>query len=397
MKASTDRILTTHVGTLPHRTAFTEALDHKLERAEQYEVTLRESVGEVVRQQVAAGVDVVNDGELGKAAPNQASSWASYVSERLGGFELRPTQPGTAVFRRSTDRERFAGFYAEALRLNALWYASPERPAPPPSSQPMQWVCTGQITYTGQAAVQRDIANFREALEGQSVAEAFMPVVAPASIEPGRPNAYYGSEEEYVYAIASAMAVEYRAIVDAGFVVQIDDAWIPALWDLLSQDMSLDDYKRRCRLRIEALNHALHGIPADRVRYHLCWGSWHGPHVSDVPLRDIVDLMLAVNAGAYSFEAANVRHEHEYHLWEDVRLPEGKLIIPGVVSHATNVVEHPELVAERIMRFVRLVGRERVLAGTDCGLGGRVHPDIAWAKLETLAEGARLASQRLWA
>jgi 5-methyltetrahydropteroyltriglutamate--homocysteine methyltransferase len=258
----------------------------------------------------------------------------------------------------------------------------------------MEWVCNGPIEYIGQSVLARDIANFRSALNDAGGVRGFLPVAAPASIEPNRRNEYYASEEEYVFAIASAMSVEYRTIVDAGFVVQVDDAWLPALWDRIGVQLGVERYRAYCLLRIEALNQALQGIPPERVRYHICWGSWHGPHVNDVPFADIVDLVLRVNAGAYLFEAGNVRHEHEYHLWDSVRLPDDKTLVPGVVSHATNVVEHPDLVAERLQRFTSRVGADRVQAGTDCGLGGRVHPQLVWAKLEALVEGARRASLR---
>jgi 5-methyltetrahydropteroyltriglutamate--homocysteine methyltransferase len=243
--------------------------------------------------------------------------------------------------------------------------------------------------------LQRDIDNLRGALRGQSVAEAFLPVAAPASVEPGRRNEYYPSDEAFVYALADALKVEYDTIHAAGFLLQVDDAFIPALWDRLQDTLGLEEYRAFCAMRIDALNHALRDIPEDRVRYHICWGSWHGPHSTDIPLRDIVDLVLRVKAQAYVIEAANVRHEHEYHIWEDVKLPEGKILIPGVVSHATNVLEHPELVAERLRRYTERVGRQNVIGGTDCGLGGRVHPQLAWAKLQVLAEGAALASKSL--
>jgi 5-methyltetrahydropteroyltriglutamate--homocysteine methyltransferase len=254
-------------------------------------------------------------------------------------------------------------------------------------------VCTAPVTYTGQAALQRDISNTMSALRGVQVTEAFLPVAAPASVEAGRSNDYYATEEEFVYALAEALRVEYETIARAGLLVQVDDAFIPYNYDrFLVQGMSMAEYLKHCELRIDALNHALRNVPEDRVRYHICWGSWHGPHASDVPFKDIVHLVLRVKAQAYLFEAANVRHEHEYHLWEATRLPEGKILIPGVVSHATNVLEHPELVAERINRFAQLVGKENVMGGTDCGLGGRVHPQLVWAKLRVLAEGAALAS-----
>jgi 5-methyltetrahydropteroyltriglutamate--homocysteine methyltransferase len=388
MRRSTGRILTTHAGSLPRPAALDDALEQHGPGAPGFAKILKGSVQESVRQQTAAGVDVVNDGELGK------SGWTSYLTERLGGFEPRPIPSGQTMLARGQDRALFADFYEEATRKGNLWYLPDSRlraPAPP-----TQWVCTSPVTYIGQAALQRDIANFKAALADVQVEEAFMPVAAPASVEPGRVNEHYSSEEAYVFALADALKTEYEAIVEAGFLLQIDDAWITALWDRMLPGVDVDQYGRYCALRIEALNHALSRIPEDRVRYHICWGSWHGPHATDIPLKEIVGLILTIKAGAYVIEAANVRHEHEYHLWEEVKLPEGKILIPGVVSHATNVLEHPELVAERIVRFAERVGRENVLAGTDCGLGGRVHPQLVWAKLEAQAEGARLATARLW-
>jgi 5-methyltetrahydropteroyltriglutamate--homocysteine methyltransferase len=350
-------------------------------------VALRGSVVDVVRKQIEVGVDVVNDGEFGK------SSWTGYLTERLGGFEARPVPQGQATLR-GKDFVDFAEFYAEAARTGTMWYRPDGRLRTP--AAPVQWVCTGPISYTGQAALRHDIDNFTAALQGVEVEDAFLPVAAPASVEPGRSNEHYPSEEAYVYALAEALKVEYDTIDGAGFLLQVDDAFIPFNYDrLVVQGMSMQDYKKHCQLRIEALNHALRDIPEDRVRYHICWGSWHGPHSNDVPLKDIVDLVLQVKAQAYLFEAANVRHEHEYHVWEDVKLPEGKILIPGVVSHATNVLEHPELVAERLRRFADRVGQENVMGGTDCGLGGRVHPQLVWAKLQALAEGAALASRSL--
>jgi 5-methyltetrahydropteroyltriglutamate--homocysteine methyltransferase len=359
-----------------------------------FNAILTRAVTDVVRRQAEAGIDVVNDGEMGK------SGWTTYVNERLGGFEPRPIPAGQTMLARGQDRSLFSEFYDEATRQGALWYRADSRLRTPPP--PTQWVCTGPVTYIGQAALRRDIENFKAALaasaaNGHAVEEAFMPVAAPASVEPGRVNEQYPSEEAYVYALADALRTEYETIVEAGFLLQIDDAWITALWDRMLPSVDVEQYSRYCLVRIEALNHALRGIPEDRVRYHICWGSWHGPHATDIPLKEILPLVLRIKAGAFVIEAANVRHEHEYHLWETVKLPDGKVLIPGVVSHATNVLEHPELVAERIVRFAERVGRENVLAGTDCGLGGRVHPQLAWAKLEALAEGAGIASARLWA
>ncbi|HEY7466565.1 MAG TPA: cobalamin-independent methionine synthase II family protein [Dehalococcoidia bacterium] len=392
MKRSTDRILTTHAGALPRPDELIRAigggagLEATKEGGAQLDELLRRVVPDVVRRQVETGIDVVNDGEYGKP------SWTGYIHQRLGGFEARP-RTAPPIFETSYDMRSFAGYYGEAIKASTLWYRSPAEAAPP--TAPVEYVCTGPIVYDPRA-VQRDVENLRAALVQTPAVEAFLPVAAPASVEVGLKNEYYKTEEEFVFVLAEAMADEYRAITGAGFVAQIDDAWIPALWDQMLPEVRVGEYKKHCELRIEALNHALRGVPTELVRYHICWGSWHGPHVSDIPMRDILPLMLKVNADAYVFEAANVRHEHEYHLWEEVKLPEGKSVIPGVVSHATNVVEHPDLVAERIVRFAERVGKENVLAGTDCGLGGRVHPQVAWAKLGALVEGARIASKRLW-
>jgi 5-methyltetrahydropteroyltriglutamate--homocysteine methyltransferase len=262
-------------------------------------------------------------------------------------------------------------------------------------------VCTGPITYRGQAALETDLANFKAALAGKDFEDAFIPAVAPGTIELQRANHHYKTEEEFLYAIAGAMRIEYRRIVDAGFILQIDDPRMVTEYDSMDPVPSAEEYRRFAAVRVEALNHALAGLPEDRVRYHVCWGSWHGPHTTDAPLREILPVILGIRAQAYSVEAANPRHEHEYHVWEDVKLPEGKLLIPGVIAHTTNCVEHPELVAERIVRYATIVGRENVVAGVDCGFAqglatARVHPSIMWEKLRMLAEGARLATRRLW-
>jgi 5-methyltetrahydropteroyltriglutamate--homocysteine methyltransferase len=373
-----NRILTTHVGALQRPPEAEAAL-----LGEASEDALRVAVADVVRRQVEAGLDVVDDGEFGK------SIWQWYVTERQDGIE-REDHPRPPI--RGRDQERFAEFYAYALATpdvlfhgsdRAFWAAIATRP-----------VCTGPISYK-RGAVERDIANLKAAVEGLDVTDVFMPVVAPASAEVDMGNEHYGTQEELLWALAEALREEYLAIVEAGFQLQVDDAWIPALWNQ-RPELDLDTYRAYCRPRIEALNHALRGIPEERVRYHLCWGSWHGPHETDIGLDQIVDLMLAVDAGTYSVEAANVRHEHEYRLWDDVVLPEGKKLAPGVVTHSTNLIEHPELVAERIVRFAERVGRENVIASTDCGMGSRIHPQLGWAKLHVLSEGARLATSRLW-
>jgi 5-methyltetrahydropteroyltriglutamate--homocysteine methyltransferase len=388
MKRSTSRILTTHVGSLIRPDALQDFL-----RAKQggkpydqaaYDKCLADSVAAVVRRQAEAGIDVVSDGEFGKSI-----SWSQYVLERLSGFERRPIKAGTVnPFARGADRTRFAEFYAE---LDAR-----ETPATISES-----ICVGPIAYTGQAALQRDIDNFKAALKGVNVEEGFLPVAAPASVIPDRKNEYYTSDEECLRAIAEAMRTEYRMIVDAGFILQLDDARTAVTFDRMVPPGTFADYRKWVAMHVELLNHALEGIPEDRVRYHVCWGSWPGPHTTDVPLKDIVDLILQVRVGAYVIEGANPRHEHEWKVWRDAKLPPGRVLVPGVISHATNIVEHPELVAERIVRLANLVGRENVIAGTDCGFAQgpfyrRVHPSIMWAKLEALAEGARLASKELW-
>jgi len=387
MKRSIERILTTHVGSLIRPPQLQEFLRARQKREgfdqNGYDQCLTDSVAEVVRRQAAAGIDVVSDGEFGKSI-----SWSQYVLERLSGFERRPFNPGANVFQRGADRTRFAEFYAELDAREGV-------------STTMDSVCVGPITYTGQAQLQRDIDNFKAALKGVTVEEAFMPVAAPASVIPDRKNEYYKSEEELIRAIGAAMRIEYKMIVDAGFILQLDDARAATTYDRMVPPASFADYRKWVALHMDVLNQAIEGLPRERIRYHVCWGSWPGPHVSDVPLKDIVDLILSVKVGAYVIEGANPRHEHEWTVWKDVKLPAGSVLIPGVISHATNVVEHPELVAERVVRLARILGRENVIAGTDCGFAQgpfhrRVHPSIMWAKLEALAAGARLASKELW-
>jgi len=388
MKRSTDRILSTHVGSLIRPDALQEFL-----RAKQggkpydemaYQTCLADSVAAVVRQQAKAGIDVVSDGEFGKSI-----SWAQYALERLSGFERRPIKQEAAnPFKRGADRTKFSEFYAELDAKEAV-------------ATTTEAICVGPIKYTGQAELQCDIDNFKAALKNTKVEEGFLPVAAPASVIPDRKNEYYKSDEELQAAIAQAMRTEYKMIVDAGFVVQLDDARSAVTYDRMVPPGSFADYRRWLSQQVDILNHAIEGLPADRIRYHVCWGSWPGPHTSDVPLKDIVDLILKVKVGAYVIEGANPRHEHEWQVWRDAKLGPGQVLIPGVISHATNVVEHPELVAERIVRLAKVLGRENVIAGTDCGFAQgpfyrRVHPSVMWAKLEALSEGARLASKELW-
>jgi 5-methyltetrahydropteroyltriglutamate--homocysteine methyltransferase len=395
MKRSTDRVLTTHVGSLPrpddlmalYRTDAPEAM---------LQPRLRAAIGDVVQRQCETGIDVVNDGEFGKAMRSAMDfgAWWSYVYPRLAGFELREEQAkrGRAAWTYgSKERKEFAEFYA--AEASAAATASQHGTS---TARLYGLTCTAPVKYVGHAAIKRDIENLAAAVKAGDADEAFMTAVSPATLQI-LPNQHYKSAEDYTWALAEAIRDEYKAIVDAGFILQIDD---PALVDIYDWWFSMNDdlagYRKWAAFQIEAVNHALEGIQEDRVRFHICWGSWHGPHNGDVPLKEVVDLLLKVKAQAYSIEAGNVRHEHEWKVWKDTRLPDGKVLVPGVVSHATNVLEHPELVADRIVRLARLVGRENVIASTDCGLGGRVHPQIAWAKLAALAQGARLATAELW-
>ncbi len=402
MRKSSDHILTSHAGSLPRPDSLIEA--HRARAAgeatteTQLQETLRAAIAEVVSYQKEIGIDVPGDGEFGKPMAQRVNygSWWRYSWQRLGGiepgadtlYEMQPhrSTPGHIVltsFGDRRDRQRFAAAYGDP---NSGITTGPRPPAP---------VCIAPISYTGAEAIKADIAHFKAALIAAGVEEGFMTAVAPASCA-RIGNKYYKSDEEFLYACADAMRAEYRAIVEAGLILQFDDPCIAEGWDQVNPEPTVAEYQRLATTWIEALNHAVAGLPQDRLRFHLCWGSWHGPHITDIAMRDIVEVMLRANVGAYSFEAGNVRHEHEWKVWQEVKLPDDKLILPGVVSHATNVVEHPELVAERILRFADLVGRERVIASTDCGLGGRVHPQIAWAKLEALAQGAALASRQLW-
>ena len=401
MKRSADRILTSHAGSLPRPDALIEANRARESGAgdeRSFQAGLTAAVGEVVRRQRAAGIDVPGDGEYGKSmgSPVNYRAWWSYSFQRLGGLELgtaglydmppRRSRPGEVVLTSFADRR-------DRLRFAAA-YADPDSGITTGPRAPLWPVCVAPLTYTGHEAIRADLANLKAALAAAGVEEGFMTSIAPGSAS-RIANRHYRTEEEFLTACADAMREEYKAIVDAGLILQLDDPAIAENWDMVNPEPTPAAYRRFSMVRVEALNHALRGLPEDRIRFHLCWGSWHGPHTTDIPMREIVEVMLAVKCQAYSFEAGNVRHEHEWKVWQDVKLPDGKLILPGIVSHATNVVEHPELVAERIARFARLVGKERVIASTDCGLGGRVHPQIAWAKLEALAQGAALASRQL--
>jgi 5-methyltetrahydropteroyltriglutamate--homocysteine methyltransferase len=400
-----DRILTSHAGSLPRPEDLT-ALNLKRGRGELddeagFQKALADAVVDVVKRQRDVGIDLVNDGEFGHSMGHRYDygSWWTYVFQRLGGLELleagvleipqAPAKPGElalASFNERRDWQQFSEAYADPSSGAAL---------PNPDIGTGAPVCRGPITYIGQEAIQSDIVNFKAALEAAGLEDGFLNSVAPGSCARFG-NEFYDNDEELIYACADAMREEYKAIIDAGLMLQLDDPAIAENWDQINPEPSVEAYKRFTMMRVDALNHAIRGLPPERIRFHLCWGSWHGPHVTDIPMADIVDVMLAINAGSYSFEAANVRHEHEWRVWQQVKLPEGKTILPGVVSHSTNVVEHPQLVADRIVRFAEGAGRENVIASTDCGLGGRVHPQIAWAKLESLAQGAELATRQLW-
>ena len=373
-----NRILTTHVGSLPGLANFDP-------QAPDYAERLRTGVSEVVKRQREVGLDVINEGEYTKGG-----DWLSYVDDRFTGFEAGAPPSGLPIILQGKDRQEFDAFYKYATEKGTLFYTS----STDIKTKRQHWVCTGPIAYRGQSAVRREIDLLVSVKPVDGA--AFLTATAPASLEPYWRNEFYKSEEEFLFAFAEALRAEYELIADSGLILQVDDAWLPALWDRIGIEMGLDAFLKRCMVRVEALNHALRNIPAAKVRYHLCWGSWHGPHAYDLEMRHMVDVMLRVKAQAYLFEAANARHEHEHVVWEQTKLPAGKIIVPGVITHSTDVVEHPELVSQRIQNFARHVGRENVMAGADCGFGGRSHPQIAWAKLASLVEGARLASKALY-
>ncbi|HEY3912013.1 MAG TPA: cobalamin-independent methionine synthase II family protein, partial [Stellaceae bacterium] len=351
---------------------------------------LTRHVADVVRKQVELGISCVGDGEF----------WNGrnfiYYAQQFGGVTTRALHPGERGSGREDARERdtFPKLYADMDRVGTMFCVPGEEPRFAPKTK---MVVTGPIKGRATDAIRREVDVFKQALKaGGHDGEAFICVFAPGWLDHHIFDEYYRDDEKFVFALAEALREEYRAVTDAGFILQIDDPGVATSWDMIRPEPTVAEYRRTLEMRINALNHALAGIPEERVRHHFCWGSWHGAHTNDIAMKDVIDLVLKVRAQAYSFEAGNVRHEHEWRVWQEVKLPDDRLILPGVVSHATNVVEHPELVADRILRFANLVGRERVIASTDCGLGGRVHPQIAWAKLEALAQGAALASKQLW-
>ena len=382
MKRSTERILVTHAGSLARPKDLMEMLlarnDGKPYDREALPERLRSAVAEVAQKQIECGVDIVNDGELGK------SNFSRYARERLSGFVERPAGPDfkpTSIFGR--DMIEFPDYFNRGGRTSIGHHSR-------------VFYCAEPLKYVGHDEVKADIENLKAALHGKQFEEAFLPAIAPGTMEHWMKNEYYPTEEAYLFAIADAMHEEYKAIVNAGFVLQIDDPDLADAWQMFPQ-MSVADYRKYQEMRIDALNHGLRDLPIDRVRFHMCWGSYHGPHKYDIPLKDIVDIILKVRAGAYSIEASNPCHEHEWRVWEDVKLPDGKILIPGVVGHYSDFIEHPQAIADRLVRYAKIMGRENVIAGTDCGIGSRVgHPQVGWAKFQAMAEGARLATKQLW-
>ena len=382
MKRSTERILVTHAGSLARPKDLMEMLlarnDGKPYDREALPKRLRSAVAEAAQKQIECGVDIVNDGELGK------SNFSRYARERLSGFVERPAGPDfkpTSIFGR--DMIEFPDYFNRGGRTSIGHHSR-------------VFYCAEPLKYVGHDEVKADIENLKAALHGKQFEEAFLPAIAPGTMEHWMKNEYYPTEEAYLFAIADAMHEEYKAIVNAGFVLQIDDPDLADAWQMFPQ-MSAADYRKYQEMRIDALNHGLRDLPIDRVRFHMCWGSYHGPHKYDIPLKDIVDIVLKVRAGAYSIEASNPCHEHEWRVWEDVKLPDGKILIPGVVGHYSDFIEHPQAIADRLVRYAKIMGRENVIAGTDCGIGSRVgHPQVGWAKFQAMAEGARLATKQLW-
>jgi 5-methyltetrahydropteroyltriglutamate--homocysteine methyltransferase len=382
---SKDRILVTHAGALPRPVDLRplvlaksrgETVDEK-----DFEIQLSTAVADTVKQQVKSGIDSVNDGELSK------SNFTDYVRTRLTGFENRPAEERRRLEITARDRVKFPDYFESTANPRARLSSSGPQMRP---------VVVEKLRYIGQADLKRDLENFKAALKGVNVSEAYLPSNTPGTIEHWMANEFYKNEEEFVFAIADVMHEEYKAITDAGFQLQIDDPDLPDCWNCLPQE-TVPDYRKYATLRVDALNHALRGIPKEQVRLHVCWGSFHGPHHDDIPLKDIADIIFKVNAGSYSIEASNPCHEHEWQVFEEIKLPQGATLVPGVIGHYSDFIEHPDLIAQRLVRYAKLVGRENVLAGTDCGIGTRVgHPSICWAKFEAMAEGARRATKQLW-
>jgi 5-methyltetrahydropteroyltriglutamate--homocysteine methyltransferase len=402
VRKSTDRILVSHAGNLPRPDYINELINGGLSREgslnPEYAARLPKAVQEIVERQIELGVDIVNDGEYAKAG-----SYGGYVQDRITGYSTVPVDPSKPPKRYGTaerDRREFPGFFA-----SGLWFSGSGGPVRPGFATPGEVrqtntrearACTGPITYTGQAMVEADVKNLNAAIAGTD-AEGYIAALGVLSIGAGVRNEHYASEEEYMMALAEAIRVEYKAITDAGLIVQVDEPEFCTTWSFYP-DWSVEDLRKYLDSAVEVINHSLEGIPQELVRFHTCWGSGHRPHVHDIELKHFADIMVKINAMQYSIEAANVRHDHEYHVWEDVKLPEGKMLMPGVIAHATDLVEHPEMIAERIVNYAERVGRENVQTGTDCGIGSRVgHEEVVWAKLAAMSEGARIASEKLWA
>jgi 5-methyltetrahydropteroyltriglutamate--homocysteine methyltransferase len=383
MKRSSERIITTHAGSLPRPPDLLDMMEAKAQGKAFDEGAharrLSGAVNEIVGKQIELGIDVIDDGEFSK--PN----FVTYVNERIGGYEVDRDAPPRTPWKGSREHLAFPDFYAQGQAA---------------SRQQHRMVCTGPLTYRGHALLQRDIENLKAALDGARPQEIFMPAISPSNVEEWQRNAYYKTQEEYLFAIAEAMHEEYKAIVDAGFLVQIDDPRLVSYY-MVRPEATIEECRKWAELRVEALNHALRDIPVEKIRHHTCYGINMGPRVHDMEVRHLIDIILRIRAGAYSFEAANPRHEHEWQVWKDAKVPDGKILIPGVISHSTVLVEHPELIADRIARYAAFMGRENVIAGADCGFATfatskEVHPSIVWAKLEALHDGARIASRQLW-
>ncbi|MGE0058122.1 MAG: epoxyalkane--coenzyme M transferase [Dehalococcoidia bacterium] len=401
MRSSANRILVSHAGNLPRPDELNSLIDggKAADKAKtgEYQARLPDAVKGIVDRQIELGVDIVNDGECAKAG-----SYGGYIHERVSGFSSVPADPSKPPKRAGTaerDRRDFPGFFT-----SGLWYAGSGGPVRPGFATPGEVretnlratrACTGPLRYTGQDKVKADIANLRAAVAGKDV-EGYVAALGPLSLGAGIRNDYYKTEEEYMQAVAEVMREEYRAITDAGFIVQVDEPEFFTSW-MFYPDWSVDDYRKYLGFCVEVINHSIAGLPEDQIRFHSCWGSGHRPHTNDIELKYIADLLVQIKARQYSIEAANVRHEHEYHVWEETKLPDGKMLMPGVISHATDLVEHPEVVAERLVNYAKIVGRENVQTGTDCGIGSRVgHEEVVWAKLAAMSEGARIASKKLW-
>jgi 5-methyltetrahydropteroyltriglutamate--homocysteine methyltransferase len=403
MKHSTDRIRVSHAGNLPRPRYLDELIEGGKNRdgshTGEYQSRLPKGVQEIVDKQIELGVDIVNDGEYAKAG-----SYGGYMQERVSGYSSVPVDPNRKPKRAGTadrDRQLFPGFYA-----SGLWFSGSGGPVRPGFATPGEVrstnlrearACTGPVKYTGQDAVASDIKNLKAALQGKGDdVEGYVAALGPLSLGAGVNNLHYGSEQEYMLAVADACREEYKAITDAGLIVQVDEPEFCTTWSFYPE-WSVEDLRKYLTNAGDIINHALRGLPEDQVRFHTCWGSGHRPHVTDIELKDFADLILRINAECYNIEAANVRHEHEWRVWKDIKLPDGKILMPGVISHATDLVEHPEVVKDRLVKYASIVGKENVATGTDCGIGSRVgHEEIVWAKLATMSEGARLASEELW-